>query len=145
MSDDGFIETYRGIVYPWDCDAMGHVNVAVYTRIFDEANWHLHSGLGMTRADIERTGHGFVAVENRVVYKRELGAGALLRVVSTVVEVREKVLRVLHRLRHAEEGYLAAENEGVTCAFDMSARRAMPWPDTVRQAAERQRALTAPG
>jgi len=133
------IETYRGIVYPWDCDVMGHVNVAVYTRIFDEANWHLHSSLGLTRAYIEETGHGFVALENRAVYKRELRAGALVRVESAVTEVREKTLLVLHRLYHAEEGYLAAENEGVTCAFDMRARRAMPWPDAIRSAAEATR------
>lgn len=139
MPEHPFIETYRGIVYPWDCDVMGHVNVAVYTRIFDEANWHLHSSFGLTQGYIEDSGHGFVAVENRAVYKRELRAGALVRVESAVAEVRDKTLRVLHHLYHAEEGYLAAENEGVTCCFDLRARRAMPWPDAVRERAEAAR------
>ena len=31
--------TYRGVVYPWDCDHMGHMNVMRYVGKFDEATW----------------------------------------------------------------------------------------------------------
>jgi len=30
--------TYRGLVYPWHCDHMGHMNVMWYTGKFDEAS-----------------------------------------------------------------------------------------------------------
>jgi acyl-CoA thioester hydrolase len=33
MSD--LIETYRGAVYPWHCDHMGHMNVMWYVGKFD--------------------------------------------------------------------------------------------------------------
>src|SRR6185295_20168046 len=33
--------TYRGAVYPWHCDHMGHMNVMWYVGKFDEANWNL--------------------------------------------------------------------------------------------------------
>jgi len=33
--------TYRGIVYPWHCDHMGHMNVMWYVAKFDEATWTL--------------------------------------------------------------------------------------------------------
>lgn len=37
-------ETYRGTVYPWQCDHMGHMNVMWYAGKFDEATWQLHAG-----------------------------------------------------------------------------------------------------
>jgi acyl-CoA thioesterase FadM len=33
------IDTYRGVVYPWHCDHMGHMNVMWYVGKFDEATW----------------------------------------------------------------------------------------------------------
>ena len=31
------IETYRGVIYPWQCDHQGHLNTAQYVGIFDSA------------------------------------------------------------------------------------------------------------
>ena len=31
--------TYRGTIYPWHCDHMGHMNVMWYVGKFDEATW----------------------------------------------------------------------------------------------------------
>ena len=33
--------TYRGTVYPWQCDHVGHMNIMWYVGKFDEANWNL--------------------------------------------------------------------------------------------------------
>ena len=33
----------RGVVYPWQCDHMGHMIVMWYTGKFDEPTWHLLS------------------------------------------------------------------------------------------------------
>jgi acyl-CoA thioester hydrolase len=33
--------TYRGTVYPWQCDHVGHMNIMWYVGKFDEANWEL--------------------------------------------------------------------------------------------------------
>ena len=35
------VETYRGFVYPWVIDHVGHMNVQSFTAKFDEANWNL--------------------------------------------------------------------------------------------------------
>jgi hypothetical protein len=40
--------TYRGVVYPWQCDHMGHMNVMWYVGKFDEATWQSLSMLGLT-------------------------------------------------------------------------------------------------
>ena len=33
-------ETLRGVVYPAQCDAMGHLTVKEYMGFFDQAEWH---------------------------------------------------------------------------------------------------------
>ena len=40
--------TYRGTVYPWQCDHVGHMNIMWYVGKFDEANWNLFARLGPT-------------------------------------------------------------------------------------------------
>ena len=40
--------TYRGTVYPWHCDQVGHMNVMWYVGKFDEATWHLFHAIGLT-------------------------------------------------------------------------------------------------
>jgi acyl-CoA thioesterase FadM len=42
----GLIETYRGVIYPWHCDHMGHMNVMWYVGKFDEATWNLFAAMG---------------------------------------------------------------------------------------------------
>jgi len=42
------LTTYCGLVYPWHCDHMGHMNVMWYTGKFDEASWALLARFGMT-------------------------------------------------------------------------------------------------
>ena len=42
--------TYRGAVYPWHCDHVGHMNVMWYVGKFDEATWNLFLQVGITPA-----------------------------------------------------------------------------------------------
>ena len=67
--------TYRGTIYPWHCDHMGHMNVMWYVGKFDEATWHLLASAGLTGKRMGEEGIGIVAVEQRIEYKRELLAG----------------------------------------------------------------------
>ncbi len=39
--------TYTGVVYPWQCDQVGHMNVAFYVSKFDEATWQFFTHIGM--------------------------------------------------------------------------------------------------
>ena len=40
--------THRGVVYPWQCDQMGHMNVMWYVGKFDEATWQMFAQMGLT-------------------------------------------------------------------------------------------------
>jgi acyl-CoA thioester hydrolase len=47
--------TYRGTVYPWQCDHVGHMNIMWYVGKFDEANWNLFARLGLTPSYLRRS------------------------------------------------------------------------------------------
>lgn len=92
------IITYRGVVYPWQCDHMGHMNVMWYVGKFDEATWQLLASIGATPSRLRDEGFGLAAVEQHIQYKRELRAGDLLTVRSSILEVREKSIRFTHEM-----------------------------------------------
>ncbi len=104
----GMIETYRGAVYPWHCDHMGHMNVMWYVGKFDEATWNLFSSIGVTPAYLRDNERAMAAVQQDLTYKRELLAGDIVAVRSGLVEIREKVVRFVHEMRHAQTGEISA-------------------------------------
>ena len=69
------VETYRGMVYPWHCDHMGHMNVMWYVGKFDEATWNLFAAVGITTAFLKENRRGMAAVQQNITYRRELIAG----------------------------------------------------------------------
>jgi acyl-CoA thioester hydrolase len=101
-------ETYRGTVYPWQCDHMGHMNVMWYVGKFDEATWHLFHAIGITPSFLRNEKRAMGAVEQRILYRRELHAGAVVSIRSALVEVREKVLKFVHEMKNEETGETAA-------------------------------------
>jgi len=124
-------ETYRGTVYPWQLDHVGHMNVQFYTARFDEATWHFFAGLGIGSRYLRDAHRGMAAVEQRTRYKRELHAGALIRISSELLEVRPKVVRFIHRMYDAETGDEVADSELTAVHMDTDARRSVPFPNEI--------------
>src|SRR5215470_5795487 len=127
------ILTYRGAVYPWHCDQMGHMNVMWYVGKFDEATWQLLASVGLSLSRLRKDGIGIVAVEQHIEYKRELLAGDLLTIHSSFQEVREKTLRFAHEMTNQETQQLAARTVLTGVCIDLTARRARPLPEDVRE------------
>src|SRR5215510_10910748 len=92
--------TYRGSVYPAQCDQMGHMNVAFYVAKFDEATWQLLAAIGLPGSRLRAERLGMAGVEQHIEYKRELFAGDVVTVASRVLEVRERVMRFVHEMRN---------------------------------------------
>jgi acyl-CoA thioester hydrolase len=130
-----FTITQRGTVYPWECDHMGHMNVRWYAAKFDEACWQFLSTLALTRARFTRDGAGMAAAEQRIEYKRELHAGDVVTIRSTVVEVKDKTIRMRHEMTNDVTGELAAVTEIVAVHIEMTTRRARSLPNDVRERA----------
>ena len=127
--------TYRGTVYPWHCDHMGHMNVMWYVGKFDEASWQILASLGLTRTRTREEGIGAVAVEQHINYKRELLAGDIVTIRSGVIEVENKVLRLFHEMRNEETGEIAATMTVVAIHIDVHARKARALPEDIRERA----------
>jgi len=126
------ILTYRGTVYPWHCDHMGHMNVMWYVGKFDEATWQLFASIGLSPTRLRNEGIGLVAVEQHIEYKRELLAGDLITIRSFVKEVREKVIIFVHEMTNEETQELAAHTILTGVCIDMTTRKAKPLPTDIR-------------
>src|SRR5262245_27706922 len=110
--------TYRGAVYPSQCDHMGHMNVASYVAKFDEATWQLFAALGLTPSRMRAEKIGMAGVEQHIEYKRELYPGDVVTVTSTVHEVKDKVIRFAHEMTKDESGEVAAKMVVVAVHLD---------------------------
>ncbi len=134
MSAGGYIETFRGVVYPWHCDHQGHMTTMHYVGMFDAAFWHLLSAQGFTRAYLEERATGFADVRDTIEYRAELPVGSLVVIESGLARVGSTSVVGLHRMKNTETGAIAATCEKVTVYFDLKARRKMPLPEDLRAA-----------
>jgi acyl-CoA thioester hydrolase len=131
MSD--LLLTYRGTVYPWHCDHMGHMNVMWYAGKFDEATWHLLAHLGLTRAFLFETRSAMAAVQQNITYKRELLAGDIVTIFSGILEIRPKLIRFVHQMLNDETGEIAAISELTGVHMDALTRKSCPLPAAVHE------------
>jgi acyl-CoA thioester hydrolase len=123
--------TYRGTVYPWQCDHVGHMNIMWHVGKFDEANWNLFARIGLTPTYLRESGRGMAAVEQNISYKRELLAGDIVVVRSAVLEIRDKSIRIKHEMRNAETGEIAAICEITGVHMDRQARKSMAFAEAI--------------
>jgi acyl-CoA thioester hydrolase len=128
--------TYRGTVYAWHCDHLGHMNNMWYAGKFDEAGWYLLSQMGMTPTYLREANCGLATVEQVCTFKRELLAGDSIEVHSRVLEVRERVVKIAHEMRNTETGELCATLQITAVHMDLCKRRATAIPDLQRRMAQ---------
>ena len=128
--------TYRGTVYPWHCDHMGHMNVMWYVGKFDEATWHFFHALGITPALLAEGKRGMAGVEQSISYRHELFAGDVVTVHTTLIELKEKSVRFRHEMRKADTGEVAATTVLTAVHLDRTAHRACAFLPEVHERAK---------
>lgn len=133
--------TARSVVYPWQCDHMGHMNVMWYTAKFDEATWHLFAHAGITPSYLRQNKRAMAGVQQDTSYKRELMAGDIVSIRSAVLEIREKVIRFYHEMQNDETHQVAATTTLTAVHLDRETRKSCPFPTEIL---ERGRRLIAP-
>ena len=131
------LETYRGAVYPWHCDQMGHMNVMWYVGKFDEATWNLFAEMGGTLDYLKKNGRGMAAVQQNITYRRELRAGDTIAVRSALLEVRDKVARFVHEMRNTQSGEIAAICVLTGVSMDLQTRKSCAFPPDIVERAQR--------
>ncbi|HAE01644.1 MAG TPA: thioesterase [Rhodospirillaceae bacterium] len=127
----------RGTVYSDDCDHMGHMNVAAYTRKFDEATWALWNSIGMTATVMQDQKIGIAALESRLTYRRELFPGESFLVRSRFVWLKAKTAQFHHHLYVLiDDGQQSVETLAATCTYtaaclDRAAHKATQFPSAI--------------
>jgi acyl-CoA thioester hydrolase len=134
--------TYRGTVYPWHCDHVGHMNVMWYVGKFDEASWQLFNTLGLSASYLRGAQRGMAAVDQHISYIQELHAGAVVCVRTRVLEVRERSLRFEHEMVDEGSGTVAARTTLKAVHLDAQVRKSVPFADSV--IAKARSLITAP-
>ena len=122
------LTTYRGTVYPWHCDHVGHMNVMWYVGKFDEATWHLFNAIGLSPSFLREAKRGMVAVEQHLTYMQELHAGDVVSVKSNVIEIKEKSIRFVHGMWNDETNEAVARTTLKAVHLDAVARKSCAFP-----------------
>lgn len=127
--------TYRGTVYPWHCDHVGHMNVMWYVGKFDEATWNLFNAIGLTPTYLRQSNRGMAAVDQHISYIQEVHAGTVLSIRSKLLEFKEKSLRFEHEMINDETGQVVARTLLKGVHLDTVARRSCSFEPAIAQRA----------
>jgi acyl-CoA thioester hydrolase len=128
------IETFRGVVYPWFCDFMGHMNTQFYCTLFDGATLHFLAEIAK-RSELQAANCGWVDLRQVIEYKREIRSGELLIIRTQATKVGNSSLGFLHEMRDTENGILRATSEHVVALFSLTERKSTPLRAEARQRA----------
>lgn len=128
------IETFRGVVYPWFCDFMGHMNTQFYCTLFDGATLHFLARLAK-RSELEARGCGWVDLRQVIEYKHEVRSGELLLIRTQLTKIGNSSLGFLHEMRDTEQEVLRATSEHVVALFSLAQRKSTPLDTATRQRA----------
>ena len=109
----------------------------MYVGKFDEATWNLIARLGLTPSYLRESGRGMAAVQQNISYKRELLAGDIVEIRSRLLAISDKSIRMLHEMRNAETGEVAADCEITGVHLDRRARKSVPFAPDIRNTALR--------
>ena len=102
-----------------DCDAMGHVNNAVYSTYLEEARIGVLGGLG-----------AFILARVEIDFRAELRAGEEVEVRSRCSRVGTKSFDLEHVI--SGNGRVVAEAKSVLVSYDYGRGESVPVPDGLR-------------
>lgn len=128
-------ELFHGVVFPWHCDAMGHMSVQHQMPLLDGAVYHLLGRLGPTVEQADGRRLGWADVNHNIDYRHELVAGDLVVLRSRILKIGRTSLK--HRTALCrQDGLICTVLTGVTVRFDLDARQSAPLSDAARTLAQ---------
>jgi acyl-CoA thioester hydrolase len=121
----------EGVVRPDWIDSNGHLNLAYYVVMFDQATDAMYEALDIGQAYREGTGNSCFTAETHTIYERELRLGERVRITSHLLAVDAKRMLYFHEMFHAEQGHRCAAQELIALHVDLQVRKTAPWPAEV--------------
>src|SRR6516164_1695411 len=128
---EGWTETWRGIVSPWECDTTEHFTIAYYFDRLADAASIMAGSLGLAGIS-QSAGRRF-----DVQFVRELRAGTSFHIVSAPIALDGASLRLGHQFVDSANGEVTAwveETLDISAArsprevHEAIGRRLVPWP-----------------
>lgn len=131
-----FVETFRSVVAPSECDILGHMNVSRYFAACSDGVFSFQTMLGLGVSDI-REGRrlSFAVVHAESDFLSEIRAGEVIFLMTGVEKIGGKSIVFRHRLFKAESGTMAFETRFQCVMLDLEMRKGVEIPDDVRQKA----------
>ena len=114
-------------------DYNGHLNMAFYNVLFDQALDRVFDALGIGVEYVEQQAGSYFVLEAHVCYLDELSLDDPVRVTYQLLDYDQKRLHLFAHMYHAREGYLAATSEQLLLHVDMKSRRSRPVPEPIRE------------
>jgi acyl-CoA thioesterase FadM len=133
---EGFRQTARDTVKPWELDVFGQSALSHYIHRFSAANGHAIAAFGMTPGYQRERRRGFSTFEFQLALDGPLQAGDGVRVQSALLHVGGSSMRLLHVMTNERSGERVAVLEQCGVHLNMDARRSTPLPDELRAKAK---------
>ena len=116
-------------VRPEWLDYNGHMNMAYYAVLFDEAADEIYPQIGFGPA-YQKTGFTTYTAEFHICYLRELHLGHNVRVSFRLLDYDEKRFHTYQEIWH-EDGWCAATGESMHLHVDQSGPKVASMPDHI--------------
>jgi acyl-CoA thioester hydrolase len=120
---------YEDVVRPEWIDSNGHLNLAYYVVIFDNATDAFYDALGIGMSYRAASGNSCFTAETHTVYEREVHLGDRVRVRCWLLGADAKRVHYFHEMFHTDSGERAATQELMALHIDMRVRRVSPFPE----------------
>jgi acyl-CoA thioester hydrolase len=133
---DGFRDTSRDTVKPWEIDLTGQLSLSATVHRFSGANAHVLAAFGVTPAYMRESHRGLSTFEFQLGLRGEVQAGDPLVVRSALVHVGNSSVRFFHTMLDERSGTEIASLEQSGVHFDQDRRRPAPVPDELRARAQ---------
>src|SRR5262245_58522854 len=134
-SADGFLESARDSVKPWEIDVFGQSAFPFYIHRFSAAGIQTFAAFGMTPAYMREQRRGMSTFEFQLEFCGELHAGDPVRVRTGLLHLGNSSIRVLHQMSNGRTGQLVASLDQFGVHLDVDARRPTAIPDSLRERA----------
>lgn len=128
MTDPVPMTVLQSKVIPEWVDHNGHMNVAYYTTLFDQAFETFFDIAGVGRTYSQEHGCAMFVVESHFTYQRELNADAPIVIRAQLLDRDRKRIHIFLELYHEGEQFLAATSEQIAVHVDLTTRKSLSIP-----------------
>ena len=126
------VELNRCVVFPWNCDHYGHMNVRWYAHHFDDAAYQLWSIHGISTKELCRRNLHNVIANTSTNFIKETNTGDILLVKGGFTRLGTKSIHQHLIMSDADSGEVCATQDVVAVFFDAEKRCSTAMPDDIR-------------